>query len=197
MPARPHHAGHFDKGSRDVGHIAQGKAGDDRVESAIRKGQVQRVASHKSKRGPDSLCLLLGSTATTLAHGAQIEYTVGLLVEIQATYDSGEPMAGGQVTIYAPGDPTTPWATGVCDEEGSFLFRPDPGQPGTWDVQVRQAGHGDMVHIDIAEGMAGSGGGGFTTAQILLMAACVGWGFVGTALYFSRRPKSQSKRGRA
>jgi nickel transport protein len=131
--------------------------------------------------------LLLSTAGPTLAHGAKIEYTVGLSVELQATYDTGEPMAGGQVTVYAPDDPATPWLTGVCDEEGRFAFAPDPDKPGTWDVQVRQAGHGDMVHIDIGAGAATSSGSGLTTPQILLMAACVAWGSIGTALFFSRK----------
>jgi nickel transport protein len=109
-----------------------------------------------------------------------------MAVQIQATFDTGEPMAGGQVTVYAPDDPSTPWLTGVCDEEGRFVFAPDPGKPGTWDVQVRQAGHGDMVHIEIDEGTATSSGGGLSTSQILLMAASVAWGCIGTALFFSR-----------
>jgi nickel transport protein len=140
-----------------------------------------------------SVSLLLLSTAgVTFAHGAKIEYTVGMAVELQATYDTGEPMAGGQVTVYAPDDPSTPWLTGVCDEEGRFVFAPDPEKPGTWDVQVRQAGHGDIVHIEIGAGAATSGGSRLTTPQILLMAVCVVWGGIGTALFFSRRRASDA-----
>jgi len=146
----------------------------------------------KWKLGPRLVLLLaLGLlAATAYAHGARIEYTVNMAVEIRASYDTGEPMGGGQVTVYAPGDPTTPWLTGICDEEGRFTFTPDPSKPGTWDIQVRQAGHGDMVHIPIGEDMALTGGTGFTPPQIVLMAACVVWGFVGTALFFLRRRKS-------
>jgi nickel transport protein len=138
--------------------------------------------------------LFLSTAGAAFAHGARIEYTVGMTVEIQATYDTGEPMAGGQVTVYAPDDPSTPWLTGVCDQEGRFAFTPDPDQPGTWDVQVRQAGHGDIVHIEIGPGAATSGGSGFTVPQILLMAACVVWGCIGTALYFSRKRDSDTQR---
>jgi nickel transport protein len=136
--------------------------------------------------------LLLSTAGATFAHGAKIEYTVGMAVEIQATYDTGAPMAGGQVTVYAPDDPSTPWLTGVCDEEGRFVFAPDPEKPGTWDVQVRQAGHGDIVHIEIGAGAATSGGSGLTTPQIVLMAACVAWGGIGTALFFSRKRGSDA-----
>ena len=122
-----------------------------------------------------------------LAHGADIEYTVDMAIEIVATYDNGEPMAGAQVTIYAPDAPSTPWLTGVCDDEGRFTFVPDTSKPGIWVVQVRQAGHGDIVHIPIGEGaMVAGSTGGYTPLQIVLMAACVVWGSVGTALYFSR-----------
>ncbi len=43
----------------------------------------------------------------------------------------------------------TPWLTGICDQQGRFSFTPDPDLPGTWDVQVRQAGHGDIIHIPV------------------------------------------------
>jgi len=85
--------------------------------------------------------LVLSGGGTALAHGAKIEYTLSTAVELVATYDTGEPLAGGQVTVYAPDDPATPWLTGVCDDEGRFVFTPDPGKAGSWDVQVRQAGH--------------------------------------------------------
>ncbi len=134
-----------------------------------------------------ALLLTLGLTMTVSAHGAKIEYQISVAVEIRATYDTGEPMAGGQVAVYAPDDLSTPWLTGVCDEEGRFSFTPDSSRPGTWDVQVRQSGHGDMVHIPIGEGVAVAGGSGYSSLQIVLMAACVVWGFVGTALFFSRR----------
>jgi len=126
-----------------------------------------------------------------LAHGAKIEYTVNVAIELVAAYDNGEPMAGAQFVVYAPDDPSTPWLTGFCDDEGRFSFVPDTSKPGTWDVQVRQAGHGDIVHIPIGEDAAVTGSsGGYTTLQIVLMALCVVWGTVGTALYFSRRKRA-------
>ena len=126
--------------------------------------------------------------AMVYAHGAAIEYTFNTSIEITARYDSGEPMSGAQVTVYAPSEPSTPWLTGTCDDEGRFAFTPDPSDPGTWDVQVRQAGHGDMVHIVIGEGTTGtSGSSGYSVLQIVLMALCVIWGLAGTALYFRRR----------
>ncbi len=134
------------------------------------------------------LLLIFSIAGTAFAHGSNIVYTIDVTVNLQSMYDTGEPMAGGQVVVYAPDDPSTPWLTGTCDEEGRFSFTPDPSKPGTWDVQVRQAGHGDMVHIVIGkEGATTQGSSGFNSLQIVLMGACVVWGFVGTALFFSRR----------
>ena len=134
------------------------------------------------------LPIVLGLPIKAYAHGVIIEYTVDVAIEVVAMYDNGEPMAGAQVVVYAPDDPSTPWMTGVCDDKGRFTFVPDASKPGTWDIQVRQAGHGGMVHISIGEGMlATTETGGFGVLQIVLMSACVIWGFVGTALYFSRR----------
>jgi nickel transport protein len=134
------------------------------------------------------LVLSLVLPAQALAHGVNIEYSSDVEIVIVAKYDTGTPMAGAQVTVYAPDDPTTPWLTGVCDDEGRFSFTPDTSIPGIWDVQVRLAGHGGIVHIPVGEGAASSGGlGGYSWLQIAIMAVCVFWGSIGTALYFRRR----------
>jgi nickel transport protein len=131
--------------------------------------------------------LTLLTVTSAYAHGAKIEYRLLQTVEITALYDTGEPIQGGQVTVYAPSDPATPYLTGTTDEQGRFSFTPDPEILGTWDVQVRQAGHGDIVHIPLGDRQATRGGTGFTTLQIVVMGACVLWGLSGTALYFSKR----------
>ena len=132
------------------------------------------------------LCLVLPVQA--YAHGARIDYTVDMEIDIIATYDSGQPMAGAQIVVYAPDDLSTPWLTGVCDEEGRFSFTPDSSRIGTWDVQVRQAGHGDIIHIPVGEGTTASGSSdGYSVGQIALMSVCGIWGIAGTALYVLRR----------
>jgi len=134
--------------------------------------------------------LALGLVVPTkaYAHGVNIEYTSNVEIEVVAAYDTGEPMSGAQVVVYSPDDSSTPWLTGVCDDEGRFSFIPDTSKPGIWDIKVRLAGHGDIIHIPVGEDSVPTGGiGGYTTLQIGLMAACVVWGSVGTALYFSRR----------
>jgi len=122
------------------------------------------------------------------AHGAKIEYTVDMMIEIVARYDSGEPMSGAQVVVYGPDDPSTPWLTGMCDDEGRYSFKPDTSLTGTYDIQVRQAGHGDIVHIPVGDGVTLTGSsGGYSGGQIALMSVCVIWGFIGTGLYFLRK----------
>jgi len=133
-------------------------------------------------------CLLLPTEAH--AHGVDINYTSNVEIEIVATYDTGTPMAGAQVAVYTPDNPTTPWLTGACDEEGRFNFTPDTTQPGIWDVQVRLAGHGGIIHIPVGGDTATEGQGGFSHLQIGVMSACVIWGSIGTALYFSKRRKT-------
>lgn len=134
------------------------------------------------------LVLILLLPQYVYAHGVKIDYRVDMTVEIRATYDSGDPMAGAQVSVYAPDDPSAAWLTGVCDDEGRFTFVPDVSKAGTYSVQVRLAGHGSIVHIPIHESLPTTGRtGGYTPLQIILMAACIVWGSIGTALYFSRR----------
>lgn len=142
---------------------------------------------------PLALFLALNWSARASAHGVKIDYNVSRAIEINANYDNGEPMSNAQVTVYAPDDPSTPWATGSADEKGRFIFTPDPSKSGTWTVRVRQAGHGDLINIPFAEDAAAldspevvSGSTGYTTPQIVLMGASVIWGFIGTALFFAR-----------
>lgn len=135
------------------------------------------------------LVILLGILLTTnaLAHGVSIGYTIKPSVEVTAAYDSGEPLAEAQVVVYAPNHADTPWLKGITDDEGRFVFLPDPNISGIYDVQVRQAGHGEIIHIPLDQGGVSSVSTAFTTGQIILMSASVIWGLIGTALYFYRR----------
>ncbi|MBW4654024.1 MAG: carboxypeptidase-like regulatory domain-containing protein [Kaiparowitsia implicata GSE-PSE-MK54-09C] len=86
-----------------------------------------------------------------VAHGAVMDYEMTRAIAITAQYDTGDPMAQAQVAVFSPDDPQTPWLTGTTDDEGNFIFAPDPDQPGFWDVQVRQAGHGQIVSIEVPD----------------------------------------------
>ncbi|MEL6602993.1 MAG: carboxypeptidase-like regulatory domain-containing protein [Cyanobacteria bacterium J06614_10] len=122
------------------------------------------------------------------AHGTQINITQS--TEIQATFETGEPMSDAQVLIYAPTDPQTPWKTAKTNEEGRYTFTPDAQQPGLWEVTVRQAGHGHTTGFAVGEqtamANASSGLAASSTQKWIAIAATI-WGFVGTALFFSGR----------
>jgi nickel transport protein len=154
----------------------------------------------------------LGWSLSVLAHGVQVQHQFVSGIEIQARYDTGEPMGEAQVAIYAPNQPTEPWMTGTTDAEGRFMFTPDASQPGNWEVMVRQAGHGDIISIPIeAEALAADPAGDPPTpdqgpdqgepstqatltnqpgelspVQRWITIGAVIWGFIGTALFFSR-----------
>lgn len=125
------------------------------------------------------------------AHGAHVQARTTNAVEVQATYDSGEPLAAATVQVFAPDDPQTPVFTGVTDEAGYYVFAPT--QPGDWEVSVRQAGHGDIAVVPVAaDGVIASSftnDGGLSLGQRLIVAGSVTWGCVGTALFFGRRGK--------
>ena len=146
-----------------------------------------------------AMAIAMAIPKPVFAHGANIEYRETSAVTIQAKYDDGTPMKKAQVVIYAPSDRATPWVQGTTDESGKFTFVPsrDSRNLGKWDVKVRQSGHGTITSIPIQNDKlavkqmtAPSIGSGYSPSQKFMMAAAVGWGFVGTALFFSRS-KSQ------
>jgi nickel transport protein len=103
----------------------------------------------------------------------------------------------------------------MTDEKGKFIFTPDFSQGGDWTVKVRSAGHGGIVYIPVeslstqetnevnssqpSESRANNQivkspspeleerTSSPTMLQKLMMAATGVWGFVGTALFFSRK----------
>lgn len=138
------------------------------------------------------------------AHGTDLVATVTrrmeveLSVVVEATYHSGRPLAGAQVTVHAPGGPEAPWLAGACDEEGRFQFTPPADRPGVWEVRVVHHGHGGRVAVELPATTEGTGGPAvvraeassaphLTALQMTVTGACVVWGLVGTALFFSRR----------
>lgn len=116
-----------------------------------------KIINHPQRLALVFIALLLPLTfaATAYAHGVVITYTLKANgeVELFADFDTGEPMAEAQVTIYSPEDPLTPWLTGTADARGRYVFIIDPEMPGIWDIQYRKAGHGDIVHLQLEEGM--------------------------------------------
>lgn len=142
-----------------------------------------------------------GLSEPVLAHGARIDYQQTSAIVIRATYDDGTPMAEAQAVVYAPNDPSKPWLKGTTNEAGEFSFVPDPDLAGNWDVKVRQSGHGNIVSIPLnSEAIANNtaimginsnaASSGYSTGQKLLMAIAGIWGFIGTALFFTRKSDS-------
>ncbi len=149
-----------------------------------------RLRSHPSWRlSLTALGLLLAAPAW--AHGVEASWRAVPTFEIQARYDSGEPLRSARVTVFAPTDPTTPWQEGQTDEQGRFLLQPDPELKGLWQVRIRQAGHGVVVNVPVDEAEGIPDGSSFGPLQRGVMAACVLWGCLGTALFFSRPRPSQ------
>ncbi len=160
-----------------------------------------------------ALALALGAVGwalPVLGHGVGMEHRRVSSVEVQARFETGEPMAQAQVLVYAPDDPAEIWQQGTTDDQGRFSFVPDESVPGTWEVVVRQAGHGAIATIPVSDG-AGAGaetnnGTGepapattepsassvispnttLSPVQRSITIGSVIWGFIGTALFFAR-----------
>ena len=130
-------------------------------------------------------------------HGAQVTWTMeGDSVHISAFFDDGQPMSSAQVSVFTASAPTVPYLTGLTDANGSYLFFPDVSESTDWDVQVRKAGHGDIIHFSLADQSAiENSQRGLSVMQIVLMSACVVWGFIGTALFFSSKKTKTNGNG--
>lgn len=139
------------------------------------------------------LFFIFAGVAEVFAHGVVADYKKVPGIEIAAAYDNGVPMSGAQVTVYAPDDPAQAWLRADLDEQGKFSFVPDRSIAGNWSVQVRDAGHGAMIHIPVDEsGIEAAeplSGREFSTPQKAAIVLIVLWGSIGTALYFSGRKK--------
>lgn len=135
----------------------------------------------------------LGLTNKAEAHGSQIEYQSQQTIVITAKFDDGTLMKNAQVVIYAPQDPTTPWTTGITDQNGQFMFIPDLQQHGNWDVKVRQAGHGNIISIPLNQNNINyaqvntPNNNQYTPLQKIIMGVSVIWGLIGTTLFFKSK----------
>ncbi len=135
---------------------------------------------------------ILTRATQVYAHGSKINYRATKAIEIQATYDDGTPMANAQIVIYAPNNRNIPWMKAQTDAEGKFTFIPNEEIDGNWDVKVRQSGHGDIISIPVSDRenlqtQIITSNFEYNPMQKLVMTVASVWGFVGTALFFSRR----------
>jgi len=100
--------------------------------------------------------LIVAFTMPTFAHGVRISHSIDARtgeITVTAEFDTGEVLDEAAVIIFAPDDLVNPWDTGTMDDSGSFTFTPDYEIEGFWDIQVRKAGHGGIVNVEITEDM--------------------------------------------
>jgi nickel transport protein len=131
------------------------------------------------------------SAAPAFAHGADYQLLDGGVVGVSMIYESGQPMAGARVLIFAPGDKQAE-LTMTTDRRGVACFAPN--RAGIWVLEARaEGGHLLRINLEIEEPMLSAsvvqGRGGFSTWQKLVVAACVIWALVATALVFRSRKK--------
>jgi len=137
--------------------------------------------------------LLAQGAEPAQAHGARLE-VVPQAVEITATFDTGEPMADAQVSVYAPDALDAPWQSAQTDSDGRFLFAPRADAPaGVWEVTVRKAGHGKTTTFDLGVVSSNLASSEQSLAQKWLGVVAIVWGCVGTSLYFLRKGDSGRK----
>ena len=134
--------------------------------------------------------------STVLSHGVSVTWELrGDSVHVAGSFDDGQPMGNAQVTVFSGAAPSEPYLNGVTDGNGEFSFLPDKEESENWDIQLRKAGHGDIVHISLSNAntpVMRGGHGRFSVLQIVLMALCVVWGFIGTALFFASKRDKQN-----
>jgi len=106
-----------------------------------------------------AIALALASAAAA-AHGVLLDAAYdpeSRIASASARFDTGEPMADAEVTVFAPDDPSTPWLRGRSDGAGAFRFEPDPARPGYWAVQMRHDDHGAITTFRVEDAESGGG----------------------------------------
>ena len=87
------------------------------------------------------LCLLAGSPSDAFDLFARHEVTV------QFATPDGKPMAGAEVRVFAPGDPSRTVLTGRTDATGKFVF--DADRDGLWGAEAGSADYVARVMIRV------------------------------------------------
>ena len=165
------------------------------IAEAVTRVSATEGPATVSLAGVGLAVMALLAAGPAAGHGAFVDVREVPAVAVDARYDTDEPMAEAQVSVFAPDDPTQPWRVGQTDAAGRFVFVPDD-RAGRWAIQVRQAGHGAMGYVEVRTATATgvslttSGAAGLDPMQRLLMVACVAWGCIGTALYFRRTARA-------
>lgn len=156
-----------------------------------------RLSSLKSFRLLFAALITLIVVGAASAHGTDIVWQIadGVVI-IDAVFDSGEPMVNAQIVAYAPDNPSEPYFQGIADENGHIEFPIDAAITGSWDISIRTAGHGEMLHVPVdssASSVIGAGNQGRSQTQTILLAGAVIVVLGGVALYFMRGKQSDAR----
>jgi Domain of unknown function (DUF4198) len=71
-------------------------------------------------------------------------------VTAQFATPDGKPMAGAEVRVFSPNDPSRTAVTGRTDADGKFVF--DPDQDGFWSAEARNADYVARIMIRVGGG---------------------------------------------
>ncbi len=121
------------------------------------------------------------------AHGLEYEVSTREAFAVRLFYSDGEMMSYAPYKIFLP-DGESVFQNGLTDKNGMVIFSPD--SPGEWRVQANDdLGHGARVTVNVGGDMKrpGVAAGSLSALQKVLMALCVVWGAIGTALFYRRR----------
>lgn len=98
-----------------------------------------------------SLALLL-FPANAFAHAVETNYRlVSDALEVQSVFSTGEAFQNAEITVYSPEDPEKPWFKGKTDENGKFVFKPDPAMRGQWAIEIGEGSHWDRLDIPVSD----------------------------------------------
>lgn len=123
------------------------------------------------------------------AHSVDYSILSENAIKIELSLGGGELMGGADILVFPPDEEKAAY-TLKSDDQGCFFLTPD--REGLWILQVRgEAGHGLRINLPVNEEMIGAaslpGGSSLSLLQKIIMILAVGWGAMGTALYFKRR----------
>ncbi|MEL6604130.1 MAG: carboxypeptidase regulatory-like domain-containing protein [Cyanobacteria bacterium J06614_10] len=118
----------------------------------------QTRLSHNLSQKLFVLAAAIGAAAVptaAMAHQVQTNYILnsqeGNSLELQTTFSNGQPLKGAKVTVYSPEQPFRAQVVGKTDSEGRFTFTPEQAVTGDWEVNIKQAGHQDILTVPVNE----------------------------------------------
>lgn len=96
---------------------------------------------------------LLGFPGRALAHSVWTDFQIQAeQLQLTSLFSTDEPFQGAPVRVYAPNNPDRPWMEGKTDDQGNFLFKPDPNLVGDWQVRIGDRGdHADILTVPVTQ----------------------------------------------